>query len=54
MTTQSYLESLKKKHKELHLIIEALEAEKAPDNIIRRRKKEKLAIKDKISQISSN
>ena len=54
MSNQSYLESLQKKHKELHATIEALEAEKAPDNIIRRRKKEKLAIKDKISKLSSN
>jgi len=54
MSQQSYLESLQRKHKELHKTIEALEAEKAPENIIRLRKKEKLILKDKISQISSN
>ena len=53
MSTQTYLESLKRKHKELHKTIEALEAEKAPDNIIQIRKKEKLALKDKIYKISS-
>lgn len=52
MSNQSYLESLQLKHKELHKTIEALEAEKAPYNIIRLRKKEKLAIKDKISKFS--
>lgn len=50
--SQAYLKSLKQKHKDLHNLIEALEAEKAPDNIIRLRKKEKLALKDKISKFS--
>ena len=54
MNNQSYIEYLQRKHKDLHKTIEALEAEKAPDNIIRLRKKEKLAIKDKISELSSN
>jgi len=51
--TEVYIKSLKKKHKQIHQIIEALEAEKAPDNIISLRKKEKLALKDKISELSS-
>lgn len=55
MTTKekmnSYLDSLKKQHNTLHSIVEALEAEKAPDNIISLRKKEKLALKDKITQL---
>jgi len=51
--TDAYLESLKKKHLHLHQTIEALEAEKAPDKIITLRKKEKLALKDKIYQLSS-
>lgn len=52
MSQQGYLESLQRKHKELHKTIEALESEKAPDNIIQLRKKEKLALKDKISKFS--
>jgi len=51
--TEAYIESLKKKHKQMHQIIEVLEAEKAPDEIITLRKKEKLALKDKISELSS-
>lgn len=55
MTTQekltSYVESLKQQHKQLHAIVEALEAEKAPSKMITLRKKEKLEIKDKIAQI---
>jgi hypothetical protein len=51
--SQAYLKSLQLKHKKLHTLIEALEAEKAPDNIVSLRKKEKLALKDKISQLSS-
>lgn len=51
--SQAYLESLQLKHKKLHDTIEALEAEKAPDEIITRQKREKLALKDKISQLSS-
>lgn len=50
--SQAYLRSLEQKHKALHKLIESLEAEKAPDNIIRLRKKEKLALKDKISKFS--
>lgn len=49
MSEISYLESLKKKHKDLHSIIESLEAEKAPVHCINNKKKEKLMIKDKIS-----
>jgi hypothetical protein len=51
--TEEYIESLKKKHKHLHQTIEALEAEKAPDEVITRQKREKLALKDKIFQLSS-
>jgi len=51
--TEAYIQTLKKKHKHLHQTIEALEAEKAPDEVITLRKKEKLALKDKISELSS-
>jgi len=49
----NYLASLKRKHNDLHKRIEVLEAEKAPDKYIKQLKKEKLAIKDKITQESS-
>tara|TARA_B100000424_G_scaffold269373_1_gene266179 strand:+ start:719 stop:898 length:180 start_codon:yes stop_codon:yes gene_type:complete len=42
---------LKEKHQELHLLIEAAEAENAPDEWVQRKKKEKLAIKDEIESI---
>ena len=44
---------LKTRHKEMHKIIEALEAEKAPEDLITVKKKEKLSIKDKIANLNS-
>lgn len=44
---------LKNRHKEIHKIIEALEAERAPDTSIRNRKKEKLSLKDQIDSLTS-
>lgn len=42
---------LEVKHKELHNTIEALEAENAPDDIIHKKKKEKLKIKDELEKL---
>jgi len=44
--------SLERKHRDLHVRIEALQAEKAPDKYIQPLKKQKLAIKDEIEAIS--
>jgi len=49
---QHRVDVLKSKHKELHSIIDVLEAEKAPDKIIKNRKKEKLALKDEIEKLT--
>lgn len=48
---QHHINHLAEKHSNLHKIIEALEAEHAPDNIISIRKKEKLALKDEITSL---
>lgn len=45
------LKFLKDQHKRQHDIIEALEAEKAPEEVIKRHKKIKLAIKDEIVEL---
>jgi len=45
------LELLKDRHKNLHSVIEALEAEKAPDKYIKKFKVDKLKLKDEISII---
>lgn len=45
------LELLKDRHKNLHSVIEALEAEKAPDKYIKKFKVDKLKLKDEISMI---
>ena len=47
------IEFLEKKHKELHNLIEALEAENAPDASVTKLKKEKLAVKDEIERLST-
>jgi hypothetical protein len=47
------LEHLKKEHKKFHLLIEALEGEKAPEEILKNHKKIKLAIKDEIASIET-
>lgn len=44
------LASLESKHKNLHMRIEALEAEKAPEIYITSLKKEKLLLKDEIER----
>lgn len=51
MSIEGRLESLKRKHTDLHGKIEALEAEKAPEKYIIPMKKRKLLIKDEISQL---
>lgn len=48
------LASLKRKHKDLHMRIEALEAENAPDKYIKPLKVEKLQLKDKIAKIENS
>lgn len=53
MALPERLDSLKRKHKELHSRIEALEAERAPDKYITPLKKEKLEIKDNITAIEN-
>ena len=47
------VEILNDKHRDLHLKIEALEAENAPDSVITKLKKEKLKIKDEIERLST-
>jgi hypothetical protein len=42
---------LVKRHKELHSIVEVLEAEKAPEKIIKIKKIEKLKLKDEIERL---
>lgn len=54
MTTQHRIEVLKNKHKYLHSVIEASEAEKAPEEFIQKIKKEKLALKDEISRLEKD
>ena len=50
---ENHLIALKNKHHNLDKIIETLIAEHAPDDIVSRRKKEKLALKDEIVKIES-
>jgi len=47
------LQHLKDRHKHLHNLIEAAEAEKAPEDFIKNLKVEKLEIKDKIARIEN-
>ena len=44
---------LKTRHKEMHKLIEVLEAERAPSGIITNKKKEKLSLKDQIDSLTS-
>jgi hypothetical protein len=53
MNVPHRIEVLEKKHKELHIRVEALEAENAPDEYVTKLKKEKLAIKDEIEKLSN-
>ena len=48
------LEHLVKKHKILHDTVEALEAEKAPERVIKRTKAEKLEVKTRIAELSND
>lgn len=52
-TRLNRLEFLKKKHKEVHAIVEALEAEKAPEQTITHQKRIKLSIRDEITAIET-
>jgi len=51
MSIEARLESLERKHKHQHAIIEAAEAEKAPDHYIVKMKVDKLKLKDEIESI---
>jgi hypothetical protein len=51
MSIEGRIESLTRKHKDLHDRIEALEAEHAPDEYIQKLKKEKLALKDELHKL---
>lgn len=44
---------LKNKHEDIHRRIECMEAEKAPDEIIQKMKREKLYLKDLIHSMES-
>ena len=50
----SKLEQLQKEHKRKHNFIEAAEAEKAPEEFIKKLKVEKLNIKDEIERVDKN
>jgi len=47
------LEHLKRQHKHHHKLIEAAEAEKAPEEFIKKLKVEKLNIKDQIQRMEN-
>ena len=47
------IEALQERHRQLHGVVEALEAENAPDDIIHQRKKEKLNLKDEIETLKN-
>lgn len=51
MSLEARIESLERKHKELHSRIEALEGERAPSKYIKPLKKEKLVIKDELQSL---
>lgn len=48
------IDLLKARHKKQHSIVEALEAEKAPEKVIQAAKKEKLRIKDEIATLEAS
>jgi uncharacterized protein YdcH (DUF465 family) len=48
MNAVKRVEYLEQKHKKLHDKLEAAEAEKAPEQYLKKMKKEKLALKDEI------
>lgn len=45
------IQILKDRHKHIHSLVEALEAERAPEEFITKTKKEKLKLKDEIVSI---
>jgi hypothetical protein len=47
------LTSLREKHTEVHNLVEALEGEKAPEEMINTQKRIKLSIKDEITSIEA-
>jgi len=47
------LELLKKRHKQIHSTVEALEGEKAPEKHTKKAKKEKLKVKDEITLLEN-
>jgi hypothetical protein len=47
------LEYIKTKHKKQHAIVEALEADKAPEEMVNKAKRLKLSMKDEISAIET-
>ena len=50
---ENRLRFLKTQHKKQHDIIEALEAEKAPEEIVKNHKRLKLSIKDEIASLEN-
>lgn len=53
MSVEGRIDSLTRKHQELHERIEVLEAEHAPDKYIIPLKKEKLLLKDQIQKLKN-
>lgn len=51
MTIEGRIKALERKHKELHDRIETLEAERSPEKYIIPLKKEKLAVKDELTDL---
>lgn len=51
MSIEARIDALERQHKELHSRIEALEAEKAPDQYVTTLKKQKLAIRDELASL---
>lgn len=51
MSVEARIESLQRKHKSIHERIEALEAERCPEQYVKPLKKEKLSIKDEIERL---
>ena len=54
MSVEGRIESLKRKHNDLHERIHVFEAEKVPDHYITALKKEKLKIKDELIALGYN
>ena len=50
---EAHLDALLSKHKKIHKLIEALEAERAPDDVVQRNKIEKLQLKDEIERLQN-